>query len=90
MQDQSHSNINSGHNSMEKNLFKKIYQQKMSSPGQQQIPLPSVANSAEIDSEKMHWTEVHGIAFSRAFTDISEALYQVASCAKDILGEEDF
>ncbi|QID83991.1 Zinc finger protein containing five transmembrane domains [Saccharomyces pastorianus] len=90
MQDQSHSNINSGSNSMEKNLFKKIYQQKIPNPGQQQLPLPSVANSTEIDSEKMHWTEVHGIAFSRAFTDISEELYQAASCAKDILGEEDF
>lgn len=37
---------------MEKNLFKKIYQQKASSSGQQQLPLPSVANSSEIDSEK--------------------------------------
>ncbi|KAM3169647.1 Protein BRE4 [Saccharomyces cerevisiae] len=90
MKDQSHSNLNSGGNSMEKNLFKKIYQQKASSSGQQQLPLHSVANSSEIDSEKMHWTEVHGIAFARAFTDISEALFQVESCAKDILGEENF
>ncbi|CAI4057028.1 Bre4p SKDI_04G0170 [Saccharomyces kudriavzevii IFO 1802] len=90
LKDQSHTNLNSGCNSMEKNLFKKIYHQKASNSTQQQLPLPSVANSSEIDSEKMHWTEVHGIAFARAFTDISEALYQVENCAKDILGEEDF
>lgn len=40
------------------------------------------------DYEKSHWTEIHGMAFARAFTDITEALQVVVSCSKDILGEE--
>lgn len=46
-----------------------------------------VANASE-DYEKSHWTEIHGMAFARAFTDITEALQVVVTCSKDILGEE--
>ncbi|QLQ79409.1 hypothetical protein HG537_0C00560 [Torulaspora globosa] len=38
--------------------------------------------------EKSHWTEIHGMAFARAFTDVTEALQIVVACSKDILGEE--
>lgn len=40
------------------------------------------------DYEKLHWIEVHGIAFARAFTDITEAMSNLVSCAKEILGED--
>ncbi|CCD26565.1 Bre4p NDAI_0H03920 [Naumovozyma dairenensis CBS 421] len=40
--------------------------------------------------EKLHWTEVHGIAFARAFTDISESMQRVIDGSKAILGEEYF
>jgi len=40
------------------------------------------------DYGKSHWTEVHGMAFSRAFTTITEELENVISFSKEILGEE--
>lgn len=40
------------------------------------------------DYEKSRWTEIHGMAFARAFTDITEAMQVVVACSKDILGEE--
>lgn len=40
------------------------------------------------DYEKSRWTEIHGMAFARAFTDITEAMQVIVSCSKDILGEE--
>lgn len=40
--------------------------------------------------ESTHWTEVHGIAFSRAYTDITEITQDMIQRAKDILGEESF
>lgn len=42
------------------------------------------------DYEKLHWVEVHGIAFARAFTDITEATLTLVNCAKEILGEDSF
>ncbi|CAR27169.1 ZYRO0C10516p [Zygosaccharomyces rouxii] len=42
------------------------------------------------DYEKLHWIEVHGIAFARAFTDITEATLTLVNCAKEILGEDSF
>lgn len=47
----------------------------------------SPANDLE-NYEKMHWTEIHGMAFARAFTDITEAMHLVVTCSKEILGEE--
>ena len=38
---------------------------------------------------KTHWTEVHGMAFSRAFTSITEELENIIHLSKEILGEED-
>lgn len=38
--------------------------------------------------EKSHWTEIHGMAFARAFTDITEAIHLVVTSSKEILGEE--
>lgn len=38
------------------------------------------------DHERLHWTEVHGMAFARAFTDITEAMSTLTNCAKEILG----
>lgn len=42
------------------------------------------------DYEKSHWTEVHGMAFARAFTDITEVLQKIIELSKEILGEEPF
>ncbi|ONH67987.1 Protein BRE4 [Cyberlindnera fabianii] len=38
--------------------------------------------------EKSHWTEVHGMAFARAFTAITEELENLVRLSKEILGEE--
>lgn len=40
------------------------------------------------DNEKARWTDIHSMAFARAFTDITEAMQVVVACSKDILGEE--
>ena len=40
------------------------------------------------DIEKTHWTEVHGMAFSRAYTDFTFHLYRVVKLSREILGEE--
>lgn len=61
--------------SLEKSLFKK------------QAPIEV---EEEFDYEQYHWTEVHGIAFARAYTDVAEAVHEVIKCCKDILGEEFF
>lgn len=37
---------------------------------------------------KSHWTEIHGMAFSRAFTTITEELENIINFSKEILGEE--
>lgn len=40
------------------------------------------------DIEKTHWTEVHGMAFARAYTDFTLHLDRVIKLAREILGEE--
>ncbi|KAG0678164.1 hypothetical protein C6P43_001858 [Kluyveromyces marxianus] len=40
------------------------------------------------DIEKTHWTEVHGMAFSRAYTDFTFHLDRVVKLSREILGEE--
>lgn len=40
------------------------------------------------DYGKSHWTEVHGMAFARAFTTITEELEHIVTFSKEILGEE--
>lgn len=54
------------------------------------LQVDSSANSSNqyIDYEQYHWTEVHGIAFARAYTDVAEAVHDVVKRCKDILGEE--
>ena len=42
------------------------------------------------DYEKMHWTEVYGMVFASAFTDVSEAVENLIDCCKSILGEESY
>ncbi|CCC69603.1 hypothetical protein NCAS_0D00220 [Naumovozyma castellii] len=46
------------------------------------------SSEAEEDLDKLHWTEIHGIAFARAFTDISEAIHNVVDCSRDLLGTD--
>ncbi len=48
--------------------------------------LASLVNQA--DYGKSHWTEVHGMAFARAFTTITEELENIIGFSKEILGEE--
>ncbi|QLG74226.1 hypothetical protein HG535_0G01100 [Zygotorulaspora mrakii] len=51
----------------------------------------SMTRSGDIENyERVRWTEIHGVAFARAFTDITEAMHIVVTCAKQILGEEHF
>lgn len=40
------------------------------------------------DYKKLHWTEVYGMVFASAFTDVSEAVNDLVDCCKNILGEE--
>lgn len=40
------------------------------------------------DYGRSHWTEVHGMAFARAFTIITEELEHIVTFSKEILGEE--
>lgn len=70
--------INNNDDTLEKMMFKKHLQ------------VDSSANSSNqyIDYEQYHWTEVHGIAFARAYTDVAEAVHDVVKRCKDILGEE--
>ncbi|CAL9727790.1 protein Bre4p [Monosporozyma unispora] len=42
------------------------------------------------DYKKLHWTEVYGMVFASAFTDVSEAVDRLIDCCKDIVGEEAF
>lgn len=42
------------------------------------------------DYEKLHWTEVYGMVFASAFTDVSEAVDKLIDRCKDIVGEEAF
>ncbi|CCK70544.1 Bre4p KNAG_0E02850 [Huiozyma naganishii CBS 8797] len=38
--------------------------------------------------QRLHWTEVYGVVFGKAFTDVCEAVQNLSNCCKDILGEE--
>ncbi|SCU98368.1 LAMI_0F14334g1_1 [Lachancea mirantina] len=49
---------------------------------------PERSKEPGADYEKEHWTEVHAMAFSRAYTDIAHALQKVVELSKEILGEE--
>ncbi|CCH41840.1 putative membrane protein [Wickerhamomyces ciferrii] len=49
--------------------------------------LTSLVSNQE-DYGKSHWTEVHGMAFARAFTTITEELENIIKFSKEILGEE--
>ena len=42
------------------------------------------------DYKKLHWTEVYGMVFASAFTDVSEAVDSLVDCCKNILGEETY
>lgn len=44
--------------------------------------------TSDTNNEKSYWTEVHGMAFARAFTDITQELQKVIELSKEILGEE--
>ncbi|CAR21689.1 Bre4p [Lachancea thermotolerans CBS 6340] len=46
-------------------------------------------NPSSDDYEKSHWTQIHGMAFARAFTDIAEVVQKLANLSREILGEED-
>ncbi|ODV62647.1 Bre4p ASCRUDRAFT_74984 [Ascoidea rubescens DSM 1968] len=39
--------------------------------------------------EHVHWSEIHGMAFSKAFTDITEELSNIIQYSKILLGEEE-
>jgi hypothetical protein len=37
---------------------------------------------------KMHWREVHGMAFARAFTSITGEVENIVMICKELVGEE--
>ncbi|CDO94080.1 unnamed protein product [Kluyveromyces dobzhanskii CBS 2104] len=55
------------------------------------FPIPTTLKSYDADSkdiEKTHWTEVHGMAFARAYTNFTLHLDRVVKLSREILGEE--
>lgn len=59
----------------------KLYSPKVKNPA-------SKNNDSAKDLEKTHWTEVHGMAFARAYTDFTLQLVKVLDVSREILGEE--
>ncbi|SCV05303.1 LANO_0H04522g1_1 [Lachancea nothofagi CBS 11611] len=46
------------------------------------------ADRRSSDYDISHWTQIHGMAFARAFTDISEVVQRIVQLSREILGEE--
>lgn len=73
-----YANVNTKRNqSLQKQLFKK-----------KETTSNELPETPDDNLEKTHWTEMYEIAFSRAFTEISEAVNDLIYNAKEILGEE--
>lgn len=46
-------------------------------------------NEKEESYTKIHWKEVHGMAFARAFTSITKEVEEIVRLCKELLGEEE-
>lgn len=70
-----------------KEMYDKIIEQEM----QRQVHVSTTLAETFTDDnyEKIHWSEVHAMAFARAFTTITQELEKIASWTKEILGEDD-
>jgi hypothetical protein len=55
----------------------------------QRLTEVNTSEKDDVSYQKAHWTEVHTMAFSRAFTTITEELENIVHFSKEILGEED-
>lgn len=68
------------------NLRKKLFVNKVDGVGEHKREEEPHVD----DYEKLHWTEVYGMVFASAFTDVSEAVDKLIDRCKDIVGEEAF
>ncbi|SCU94145.1 LADA_0G06832g1_1 [Lachancea dasiensis] len=46
------------------------------------------ADDEDNEDDRSHWTLIHGMAFTRAFTEISEIVQKLIYLSREILGEE--
>lgn len=66
--------------------MKKITLSKRNSSAELSLVTPEPSYEKDID--KSHWTEIHGLAFARAYTEFTLQLNATIKLSKEILGEE--